>query len=244
MFHFTWDEAWYDLLSPLFQGLTGSTCEYDAQACGGLHCRNGGTCVSGQKSPRCFCPVGFMGPECQHLSNGPCTSNPCYNGGTCEPSTESPYFHCVCPADFNGLFCHILDYSFKGGFGREITPPEVEASCEVAECDAKKGNKECDAACNTYACDWDGGDCSLNFRDPWQNCSAALQCWRYFNNGKCDEQCHNPGCLYDGFDCQRSGGECKWVDCLRIVVRNEKRVPWSSMKSEKWMLQVDVLDPD
>uniref|UniRef100_A0AAR2IKU9 Neurogenic locus notch homolog protein 1 n=1 Tax=Pygocentrus nattereri TaxID=42514 RepID=A0AAR2IKU9_PYGNA len=190
-------------------GFTGSTCEYDAQACGSLHCRNGGTCISGHKSPQCMCSVGFTGPECQYPSNGPCTSNPCYNGGTCEPSAEAPYFHCVCPADFNGLLCHILDYGFAGGFGRDITPaPEVEASCEVVECEAKKGNKECDTACNSHACDWDGGDCSLNFRDPWKNCSAALQCWRYFNNGKCDEQCHSAGCLYDGFDCQRSGGEC------------------------------------
>uniref|UniRef100_A0A8C1LGW8 Neurogenic locus notch homolog protein 1 n=1 Tax=Cyprinus carpio TaxID=7962 RepID=A0A8C1LGW8_CYPCA len=190
-------------------GYTGSTCEYDAHACGSLHCKNGGTCISGHKSPKCLCTPAFTGPECQYPTEGHCTSNPCYNGGTCEYISEAPYYHCICPNSFNGLFCHILDYSFQGGPARDITPaPEVTVRCEIAECEYKKGNKICDSTCNNYACDWDGGDCSLNFNAPWQNCSAALQCWRYFNNGKCDEQCHNAGCLYDGFDCQRLEGQC------------------------------------
>ncbi|KAI7812466.1 neurogenic locus notch homolog protein 1b [Triplophysa rosa] len=190
-------------------GFTGSTCEYDAHTCGSLHCKNGGTCVSGQKSPKCLCAPAFNGPECQDPAEGHCTNNPCYNGGTCEYISEAQYHHCICPTGFNGLFCHILDYSFPGGTGRDITPaPEVTVSCEVPECFKKKANKICDSTCNNYACDWDGGDCSLNFVDPWQNCSAALQCWLYFNNGKCDEQCHNAGCLYDGFDCQRLEGQC------------------------------------
>lgn len=198
-------------LSSLFQGFTGSTCEYDAYSCGSLHCHNGGTCISGQKAPLCLCPPGFSGPECQHTSDGYCTSKPCYNGGTCKANPEAaPYFHCVCPKTFNGLLCHILDYNFVGGIGRDIAPPpKVVASCPVAECAAKKGNEFCDSACNRYECEWDGGDCSLNFHDPWKNCSASLQCWRYFNNGHCDKQCHNAGCLFDGFDCQTSSGECK-----------------------------------
>uniref|UniRef100_A0A8C1M817 Neurogenic locus notch homolog protein 1 n=1 Tax=Cyprinus carpio TaxID=7962 RepID=A0A8C1M817_CYPCA len=188
---------------------TGSTCENDAHACGTLQCKNGGTCVSGHKSPKCLCTPAFTGPECQHPTEGHCTTNPCYNGGTCEYISEAPYYHCICPTSFNGLFCHILDFSFSGGPARDITPaPEVTVRCEIAECENKKGNKICDSACNNYACDWDGGDCSLNFNDPWKNCSGALQCWRYFNNGKCDEQCHNAGCLYDGFDCKKLEGQC------------------------------------
>lgn len=121
-----------------------------------------------------------------------------------------PFFQCSCPSNFNGLLCHILDYSFVGGFGRDITPPpEVEVSCEIPQCDEWAGNHICDSLCNNHACGWDGGDCSLNFDDPWQNCSAALQCWRYFNDGKCDGQCNSPGCLYDGFDCQGQEGQCK-----------------------------------
>uniref|UniRef100_A0A8C7H073 Neurogenic locus notch homolog protein 1 n=1 Tax=Oncorhynchus kisutch TaxID=8019 RepID=A0A8C7H073_ONCKI len=190
-------------------GYTGSSCEYDSRFCGNLNCRNGGTCVSGHLSPRCLCPTAFTGPECQTPTNSPCNVNHCYNGGTCQRTPDAPFFHCSCPNNFNGLLCHILDYSFPGGFGRDITPPpEVEVSCEIPQCDEWAGNHICDSLCNNHACGWDGGDCSLNFDDPWQNCSAALQCWRYFNDGKCDEQCKSPGCLYDGFDCQGQEGQC------------------------------------
>uniref|UniRef100_A0AAQ4QQ20 Neurogenic locus notch homolog protein 1 n=1 Tax=Gasterosteus aculeatus aculeatus TaxID=481459 RepID=A0AAQ4QQ20_GASAC len=190
-------------------GFTGSSCEYDSRSCGSLNCRNGGTCVSGHLGPRCLCPPTFTGPECQTPTDSLCISNPCYNGGTCQVTPDAPFFHCSCPSNFNGLLCHILDYSFVGGFGRDITPPpEVEVSCEIAQCDEWAGNHICDSLCNNHACGWDGGDCSLNFDDPWQNCSAALQCWRYFNNGKCDGQCNSPGCLYDGFDCQGQEGQC------------------------------------
>uniref|UniRef100_A0A7N8Y3W1 Neurogenic locus notch homolog protein 1 n=1 Tax=Mastacembelus armatus TaxID=205130 RepID=A0A7N8Y3W1_9TELE len=190
-------------------GFTGSTCEYDAQACGSLHCRNGGTCISGQKSPKCLCAPSFTGPECQYPTGSPCNSNPCYNGGTCEYTSEAPYYRCVCPTNFNGLRCHILDYSFQGGFGCNITiPSEVEVACEIPQCEELKDNKVCDVLCNNHACGWDNGDCSLNFNDPWKNCSASLQCWRYFNDGKCDSQCDNAACLYDGFDCQNLEGQC------------------------------------
>uniref|UniRef100_A0A669DUC1 Neurogenic locus notch homolog protein 1 n=1 Tax=Oreochromis niloticus TaxID=8128 RepID=A0A669DUC1_ORENI len=188
-------------------GFTGSTCEYDSQACGSLHCHNGGTCISGHKSPTCLCTPSFTGPECQYPTNSPCNSNPCYNGGTCEYTSEEPYYHCDCPANFNGLRCHILDYSFPGGFGHNIPPPPVDVTCGIPQCEERKYNKHCDVSCNNHECGWDNGDCSLNFNDPWKNCSAALQCWRYFNDGKCDSQCDNAGCLYDGFDCQNLEGQ-------------------------------------
>uniref|UniRef100_A0A6Q2WYI0 Neurogenic locus notch homolog protein 1 n=1 Tax=Esox lucius TaxID=8010 RepID=A0A6Q2WYI0_ESOLU len=161
-------------------GYTGSSCEYDSHSCGSLSCRNGGTCVSGHLSPRCLCTAAFTGPECHTPTDSPCNTNPCYNGGTCQSTTDSPFFH---------LF---------------------EVSCEIPQCDevvraitfATRGWQQ-----PRLRLGWPG-DCSLNFDDPWQNCSAALQCWRYFNNGKCDEQCKTPGCLYDGFDCQGQEGQC------------------------------------
>lgn len=198
-------------ISPLLQGFSGSSCEYDSSSCGPLRCRHGASCVPG---PRCLCLPGYSGRECQTRLDTPCASNPCYNGGTCQTSAEAPFFHCLCPSHFNGLFCHILDYSFNGGRGLDITPPpaeseEAEPRCEVPQCEQRGGDGVCDAACNSHACGWDGGDCSLNFDDPWHECSAALQCWRYFNDGKCDMQCHSAGCLYDGFDCHQLEGQCK-----------------------------------
>ncbi|KAH0615455.1 hypothetical protein JD844_004706 [Phrynosoma platyrhinos] len=155
-----------------------------------------------------MCTPGFTGPECQFPSNSPCHSSPCYNRGTCQFSKEPPHYRCICPTHFNGLNCHILDYDFPGGIGRDIAPPPLEEKCEIPGCPSHAGNKICDAKCNNHACDWDGGDCSLNFNDPWKNCSQSLQCWKYFNDGKCDAQCNNTGCLFDGFDCQKVEGQC------------------------------------
>ncbi|NWH78743.1 NOTC1 protein, partial [Piaya cayana] len=190
-------------------GFVGATCENDSRSCGNLHCLNGGTCTSIHKSSKCTCTPAFTGPECQYPARSPCTSNPCYNGGTCEFFGDAaPFYRCNCPANFNGLNCHILDFDFQGGIGQDIIPPKIEEKCEIAVCAGYAGNKICDGKCNNHACGWDGGDCSLNFNDPWKNCSQSLQCWKYFNDGKCDSQCNNAGCLYDGFDCQKYEGQC------------------------------------
>lgn len=190
-------------------GFEGATCENDARTCGSLRCLNGGTCISGPRSPTCLCLGSFTGPECQFPASSPCVgSNPCYNQGTCEPTSESPFYRCLCPAKFNGLLCHILDYSFTGGAGRDIPPPQIEEACELPECQEDAGNKVCNLQCNNHACGWDGGDCSLNFNDPWKNCTQSLQCWKYFSDGHCDSQCNSAGCLFDGFDCQLTEGQC------------------------------------
>ncbi|MEE6505193.1 hypothetical protein FKM82_005464 [Ascaphus truei] len=189
-------------------GFDGATCEYDSRACGNLRCQNSGTCISVQKSSKCVCMEGFTGPVCQYPVSSPCNSNPCYNGGTCKFVPEEPFFQCICPRNFNGLFCHILDFGFPGGVGQDIIPPKIEERCEIRECEEQAGNKICNTNCNNHACDWDGGDCSLNFNDPWKNCTQSLQCWKYFNDGKCDSQCNNAGCLYDGFDCQKVEVQC------------------------------------
>uniref|UniRef100_A0A8C5Z8W8 Neurogenic locus notch homolog protein 1 n=1 Tax=Marmota marmota marmota TaxID=9994 RepID=A0A8C5Z8W8_MARMA len=190
-------------------GFEGATCENDARTCGTLRCLHGGTCISGPRSPTCLCLAPFTGPECQFPASSPCLSgNPCYNQGSCEPTSESPFYRCLCPPKFNGLLCHILDYSFGGGAGRDIPPPQIEEACELPECQADAGNKVCSLQCNNHACGWDGGDCSLNFNDPWKNCTQSLQCWKYFSDGRCDSQCNSAGCLFDGFDCQHAEGQC------------------------------------
>ena len=197
-------------VAPSRQGFEGATCENDARSCGSLRCLNGGTCISGPRSPACLCLGPFTGPECQFPVSSPCLGgNPCYNQGSCEPTSESPFYRCLCPAKFNGLLCHILDYSFGGGVGLDIPPPQIEEACELPGCREEAGNKVCSLQCNNHACGWDGGDCSLNFNDPWQNCTQALRCWKYFSNGRCDSQCNSAGCLFDGFDCQRAEGQCK-----------------------------------
>lgn len=59
----------------------------------------------------------------------------------------------------------------------------------------------CDTQCNNHECQWDGGDCSLHWPQPWANCTASVRCWDLFKNGRCDEECNNAGCLFDSFEC-------------------------------------------
>ena len=68
----------------------------------------------------------------------------------------------------------------------------------------------CDKECNTYACDFDGGDCSLGL-NPWRNCTVP-RCWEAFNNGKCDPQCNTAECLFDGRECEPKLKKCNPVD--------------------------------
>jgi len=62
--------------------------------------------------------------------------------------------------------------------------------------------------CNTYECEYDGGDCSFGIKNPWAKCSPALQCQKFFRDGMCDEQCNNADCLFDGYDCERPRDAC------------------------------------
>lgn len=117
----------------------------------------------------------------------------CQNGGTCVKDPTNPYqYSCRCPMYFSGRYCenkHIL---------------EVPRSCPYLQCVQHSGDKVCDDQCNNHECQWDGGDCSLNWKRPWDNCTASVPCWDLFKNGRCDKECDTPGCLFDSFECQET----------------------------------------
>jgi len=57
--------------------------------------------------------------------------------------------------------------------------------------------------CNTYACNFDGTDCSYG-TSIYQNCSAVrygIACYDMYNNSHCDRACNSAECLNDGWDC-------------------------------------------
>uniref|UniRef100_A0A8C8SMG2 Notch receptor 3 n=1 Tax=Pelusios castaneus TaxID=367368 RepID=A0A8C8SMG2_9SAUR len=163
---------------------SGPNCERLVLSCRELACFNGGSCQHTALGARCSCPPGFSGSDCRLRANSSCTSDP-----------GPPHFQCLCPSGFSGLHC-------------ELTLQELR--CLQEECGAKAGDSVCDKECNSPACKWDGGDCSLRVDDPWRQCEV-LQCWRVFNNSQCDEACNTAECLYDNFDCKSRERTCNPV---------------------------------
>uniref|UniRef100_A0A673W043 Notch receptor 2 n=1 Tax=Salmo trutta TaxID=8032 RepID=A0A673W043_SALTR len=182
-------------------GFTGFNCgEVEGYNCAKLRCQNGGHCQETQVGrPHCRCQPGFSGPRCETVHS--CQNRPCLNGGTCMKDPHYQY-SCHCPAHFSGRHCEnvIFDPS-----------PSTPASCPYVECEQHSGDKVCDPQCNSHECQWDGGDCSLHWRQPWVNCTAPVACWELFRNGRCDPECDNSGCLFDSFECQESAQSyCKY----------------------------------
>uniref|UniRef100_A0A8C7VA42 Notch receptor 2 n=1 Tax=Oncorhynchus mykiss TaxID=8022 RepID=A0A8C7VA42_ONCMY len=182
-------------------GFTGFNCgEVEGYNCAKLRCQNGGHCQESQVGrPHCRCQPGFSGPRCETVHS--CQNRPCLNGGTCMKDPLYQY-SCHCPAHFSGRHCENVIFDPSSS-----TP----ASCPHVECEQHSGDKVCDPQCNSHECQWDGGDCSLHWRQPWVNCTAPVPCWELFRNGRCDPECDNSGCLFDSFECQESAQSyCKY----------------------------------
>lgn len=171
-------------------GYSGPNCER-SMSCRELSCYNGGSCAPTKRGARCTCLPGYGGPQCQHRTNEGCSSQPCQNEGLCTEETSFPYFQCQCGIRFKGKRCEQIN--------PPVEPPAP--SCPLADCHSKASDGVCDKECNSHACQWDGGDCSLTV-NPWARC-ADPRCWRLFNNSQCDQFCNNPECLYDNFDCRK-----------------------------------------
>lgn len=198
-------------------GFYGKNCEFSGFDCDSDPCQNGGTClIADGGGYRCDCSSGTTGTNCELDSFNECESNPCLHGGICQEKLGD--YVCYCQPKNNGKNCEIYDPNFSGGEGvqvlrkpsNNIYQQDLEIQkrlCLQNQCKAKKGNAKCDEDCNTYACDFDGGDCSLGI-NPWANCSAPGKCWKVFMNGICDEECNNPQCLFDGRDCEKSLQPC------------------------------------
>uniref|UniRef100_A0A6Q2X482 Notch receptor 2 n=1 Tax=Esox lucius TaxID=8010 RepID=A0A6Q2X482_ESOLU len=176
-------------------GFTGFNCgELEGYNCAKLHCQNGGECQSQSGHLHCRCQPGFSGQHCEKVQS--CQNQPCLNGGTCMPDPHYPFqYSCRCPTYFSGRHCESVN----------PTP-----SCPYAACEQQSGDKVCDQLCNNHECQWDGGDCSLHWRQPWANCTAPVPCWELFHNNRCDHECDNSGCLFDSFECQESTKSCTY----------------------------------
>lgn len=205
-------------------GFYGKNCEYSGYVCDSNPCANGGYCRTSEINGYvCDCPSGLSGINCEVDSMNECLSNPCKHPEARCIDKPGDYL-CYCPRQWTGKNCDIHDPHSRGGYGSPInggfsnnnpslTLQELDLAfqreqCVKLGCKEKQGNRHCDEECNTYACEFDGNDCSLGIPNPWANCTAPIKCWEVFMDGECNEVCNTQGCLFDGRDCQKSLQKC------------------------------------
>lgn len=84
---------------------------------------------------------------------------------------------------WNGLRCDVYDAGFPGGVGQDVTVSSTTQEplanqkqlCISNGCPEKAGNGICDRECDSYACDYDGGECSYGTQ-LWTRCSEVCVC--------------------------------------------------------------------
>lgn len=205
------------------EGYYGKNCEYSGYACDSNPCQNGGYCRTSEIGGYvCDCPSGLSGINCEIDSMNDCLSSPCkHPEARCIDKPGD--FICYCPRQWTGKICDIYDRNSRGGYGSPVlggfsnknpslTFQELDLAfqreqCVKIGCKERQGDHHCDEECNTYACEFDGNDCSLGI-NPWANCTAPINCWEVFMDGECNEVCNTQACLFDGRDCQKSLQRC------------------------------------
>ena len=67
-------------------------------------CSYNGRCRLNNFSHECVCKKEYLGKWCQLKKNG-CLNSPCKNSNSSCVPTSTGSFHCICPDDFEGMYC-------------------------------------------------------------------------------------------------------------------------------------------
>ncbi|KAI8512649.1 hypothetical protein Bbelb_092880 [Branchiostoma belcheri] len=108
-------------------------------------CNQGGICIDGETSYRCYCLPGYLGEHCE-TETDECDPDPCQNGGVCTDGQLS--YTCKCPHGFAGVNCELTCPSGFRLFGDQcywFSPTAVRNVVATAEtdCDARGARLAC-----------------------------------------------------------------------------------------------------
>ncbi|XP_019626211.1 PREDICTED: uncharacterized protein LOC109471363 [Branchiostoma belcheri] len=108
-------------------------------------CNQGGICIDGETSYRCYCLPGYLGEHCE-TETDECDPDPCQNGGVCTDGQLS--YTCTCPHGFAGVNCELTCPSGFRLFGDQcywFSPTAVRNVVATAEtdCDARGARLAC-----------------------------------------------------------------------------------------------------
>uniref|UniRef100_A0A8C8GXQ4 Delta-like protein n=1 Tax=Oncorhynchus tshawytscha TaxID=74940 RepID=A0A8C8GXQ4_ONCTS len=186
-------------------GFTGTYCHENINDCVPPPCKNGGTCIDGISSFKCFCPDGWEDVN-------ECSRNPCKNGGRCVNLLN--HFYCQCQDNWKGKTCHSRESQCdsstcsNGGtcfdhgdtFRCTCLSGWVGSTCNTAK------NSTCDSnPCENGGTCVGGGDAyTCICKDGWEGPTCA------HNANDCNPQpCYNGGVCVDGvnwFRCECAPG--------------------------------------
>ncbi|XP_070568051.1 neurogenic locus notch homolog protein 1-like [Ptychodera flava] len=223
-------------------GYIGSDCQIPESNCQPGNCVNGGVCEPIENGYICHCETGYDGTNCQNDIRNECSSNPCDNNGTC--IDQVGYFQCLCPPLFNGIQCDVLDVTFPGGIGVNVTsaPPMTTMESSTASMASSTGITTHSAtttatirssatAKRTLAAEQPAETFTLAGSrtqtakntltsvalTPTQGACRIIGCESKHGNGVCDEECNTHECSWDGMEC--SLGLLPWANCTVSSVK-------------------------
>ncbi|KAF8564798.1 hypothetical protein P879_02209 [Paragonimus westermani] len=201
-----------------------------------LNCTPGVPCIFVNGVPKCNCPAGSCGSNCQFQNEACLTTDRIENtigwSGTHAELTECILSDCQskrkngqCDPDCNYLACDFDGLECMFAFTEPLPAvPMNPSAVKIDQSDEKLDPHQQDFGWSTQT------DRRTTVTKqaaqparPWSQCEtitqAAIACHLKFGNNHCDPQCNHEHCLFDGWDCELLVNDTQpsvpAIDCLK-----------------------------